>query len=1051
MKNPTSAASNEENTIVRWTGKLLKYRWFALSATLLLTMIVGFGGSRIVFQNDYRVFFSKDNPQLQSYEALQAIYTKDDSVLIVLHHPEEEVYSQSFIATIAYTTDEAWKLPFSTRVDSLTNFQNTEAFEDDLIVEDLVPNPENLTQADLDKIENVARNEPIIWNRAISEDPNTAAVAVTLLFPGKDMNEADIVAAAARELGDRIETQHLGMQVKLTGTAMLNSAFSQSAMRDMSTLIPLMYLAIIIMLLILLRSMLSTVATVIIIITSTMIAMGTLGWLGMSMNGVTSSIPIMVMTLAVADSVHFLITFIQNLRTGKTRNEAIKESMRINFQPITITSLTTVIGFLSLNFSDSPPYRDLGNIVAVGVTAAWFFSIVLLPVLLSLFPIKARSRIREGEVKETTGFAEWVIRWKTPVLIMTTIVTVGLALFLPMNKLNDQFVQYFSEATEFRQDTDFITEHLTGFYNLDYNLSSGESGGISNPDYLTHLENFAVWMRGQPEVVQVNSLADTMKRLNKNMHGDDESYFRIPDERDLAAQYLLLFEMSLPYGLDLNNQINVDKSATRMTVTLKDQTTQEIRSLIDRADAWLIQNTPETFHSLPSSPITMFVYISKRNVESMVIGTTIAIFIISFVLALVLRSVRMGAFSLIPNLAPMAIGLGIWALFRGQIGMSIAPVLGMTLGIVVDDTVHFLSKYLRARREKGYNAEDAIRYAFATVGRALVVTTLVLTVGFLLLGTSTFQLNSWMGQLTAIIIAAALIFDFLFLPAFLMIFDKKTHTVKTLGGSFAKPGLAGASAIALAAISLLAFTPDVQAETPEEKGLAIAREADLRDAGYGDWSASLYMVLTNRHGQSSTREMRFMSLETEDEGDKRLSVFDSPRDVEGTAFLSYTYKEKDDDQWLYLPALRRVKRIASNNQSGPFVGSEFAYEDLASQEVEKYTYIYLRDEVVDGQDCYLVEFTPVDENSGYTKQLVWIDKEHYRTIKTEFYDRKNELLKTLTMSGYQQYKDKHWRADKFTMVNHQTGKSTELQFNDYVFSQGLEENLFTRNALNRIR
>jgi len=250
---------------------------------------------------------------------------------------------------------------------------------------------------------------------------------------------------------------------------------------------------------------------------------------------------------------------------------------------------------------------------------------------------------------------------------------------------------------------------------------------------------------------------------------------------------------------------------------------------------------------------------------------------------------------------------------------------------------------------------------------------------------------------------------------------------------------------------LLSLPFSLFAQTPEEKGLAIAVEADQRNTGFHDTTASLQMLLRNRQGEESTRYIRVRTLEQLDDGDKSLTIFDEPADVQGTAFLSFTHKTGPDDQWLYLPALKRVKRISSRNKSGPFMGSEFAYEDLSSQEVEKYTYKYLNDETYEGMDCFVIERYPTDENSGYTRQVAWIDKQEYRPLKIVFYDRKNSRLKTLTYSDYKQYLDKYWRADRMLMENHQTGKSTLLIWSDYKFQTGLSDRDFNRNALDRVR
>ncbi len=253
-------------------------------------------------------------------------------------------------------------------------------------------------------------------------------------------------------------------------------------------------------------------------------------------------------------------------------------------------------------------------------------------------------------------------------------------------------------------------------------------------------------------------------------------------------------------------------------------------------------------------------------------------------------------------------------------------------------------------------------------------------------------------------------------------------------------------------LSLFLLPLSVTAETPEEKGLAIAKEADRRDTGFEDLTANMLMILKNKHGQESKRRIRVRVLEGVGDGDKSLSIFDNPRDVKGTAFLNFTHKKGDDDQWMYLPALKRVKRISARNKSGSYMGSEFAYEDISSQEVEKYTYKWIRDEEYEGKDCFVIERYPVDKkNSGYTQQVTWIDKNEYREWKIDFHDRKRSLLKTLTIKGYEKYLDKFWRADEMNMINHQNGKSTRLVWSGYKFRTGLKDRDFNKNSLKRAR
>jgi hypothetical protein len=250
--------------------------------------------------------------------------------------------------------------------------------------------------------------------------------------------------------------------------------------------------------------------------------------------------------------------------------------------------------------------------------------------------------------------------------------------------------------------------------------------------------------------------------------------------------------------------------------------------------------------------------------------------------------------------------------------------------------------------------------------------------------------------------------------------------------------------------SALAFAP-LEADSSANQGLAVAREADRRDSGWRDFQAEMTMVLGNRFGQKSTRQMIVRGLEVQGDGDKSLTVFQSPADVQGTAFLSFAHRTRSDDQWLYLPSIKRVKRIASDNRSGPFMGSEFAYEDITAEEVEKYTYKYLREANFDGAACHVVERVPVDPDSGYSRQIAYYDIEHYRLQKIEYFDRRGDSYKTLRFAGYRRYLDRYWRAHDMFMENHQTGKTTRLLWKDYRFRTGLGERHFRQNALQRAR
>ncbi len=755
----------------RFFQTVLDYRWLVMLATLLLAGLMGSGMPRLEFSNDYRMFFSRENPQLRAFEQLQNTYTKNDNVLFVVEPLDGRVFTRDTLSAVAELTRQAWQIPYSLRVDSITNFQHTYAEGDDLVVEDLVLDAENLSDRELAEKQAIATGDPLLVNRLISPEASVTGVNVTVQLPGEHLNEVPQVVAAARAMADAIEAAHPNVRLHLTGIVMMNDAFPTASQGDMQTLYPAMFAMVILVLVVMLRSIPGTLSTLAVIILTIVATMGITGWVGIKLSPPTTIVPIVIMTLAIADCVHILVNFLHGMREGVAKREALLESLRINLQPVFLTSITTAIGFLSLNFSEAPPFRDLGNMSAVGVLLAFVFSMTLMPALMMTLPVRALSGDTRGSLA-MKRFAEFVVRQRRGLLWGMGLLILFLLSQIPNNRLDDQFVKYFDESNSFRQATDFATEHLTGIYMIEYSLESGDSGGIADPDYQRTVDDFAQWYRQQPHVLHVNTLTDIMQRLNRNLHGDDDAWYRLPEDRELAAQYLLLYEFSLPFGLDLNNQINVKKSATRFSVTLESVSTQQLLELEERAQDWLAENAPHMRIEGVSSTI-MFAHIGSRNIVAMLKGTTLALVVISGILIFAFRSLRIGAISLLPNLVPIGMAFGIWGLLVGEVGLALSVVSGMTLGIVVDDTVHFLSKYLRARREKGMSSEDAVRYAFSTVGTALWVTSLVLIVGFGILAFSHFQLNAGMGLLTAITLGLALAADFLFLPPLLIAFGGK--------------------------------------------------------------------------------------------------------------------------------------------------------------------------------------------------------------------------------------------------------------------------------------
>ena len=780
----------------RFAERVLASRWPVIAATLVLVALGSSGIARLEFSADYRIFFDEHNPQLLGLEALENTYGKNENIAFLIVPDDGDATSEDALSAAVWLTKAAWQTPYTRRVDSLANFQYTTADGDDLYVRDLV-DPQELSRAESrSRIRDIALSDPRIAGSILGRNGDVSVVNVTIELPEVGLLDAVAeVAGFARSLAAEAEEQFPGMDLRTVGTVMVNQTFVEASIESQMIFLPASLLLMAVILGVLTRGWAGVAATGMVIVFSILASVGLGGWAGLPFSPPISPAPTIVLMIVVANCVHLLVALQQRLRAGDSKHDAIVESLRRNLHPVFLASLTTALGFLSMNFSEVPPYRHLGNFVAFGIGASFVLSVTFLPALLSLLPVRVvTDRHRRGNPdrhrpdpdrhrpdpdRHRRGLsmdvlADFALRHRKPLFLGWLVIVAAMVLAIPRNELNDVLVHFFDESVEFRQDTDFMDEHLSGNTLLEYSLHASADGGATDPLFLGEVASFAEWYREQPPVRHVAVITDTFQQLNKSMHGDDPAAYRIPESQELAAQYLLLYELSLPQGLDVNNQIDRSRTATRVSVSAETLYSQELLELNARAEAWLDENAPHVASVNSTGPAALFAYIGQRNIRAMLIGTVVVLVAISAILLFALRSLRLGLISIVPNLLPAVLGFGVWGLTVGQVSLSLSVVVAMTVGIVVDDTVHFLSKYRRARLEDGRNPEDAVRYAFDTAGRALVTTTLVLVAGFLIFAFSPFVPTAQVGVLTAMIIGFALIADLSLLPALLTALDRRS-------------------------------------------------------------------------------------------------------------------------------------------------------------------------------------------------------------------------------------------------------------------------------------
>ena len=752
---------------------VLRHRWLIVLATLLVVSLFGFQIRNIAMTDDLNVFFAEDNPQLIAFNQFKDSYGEMQNAYIAIAPENGNVYTRENLALIEAFTNKAWMIPYSRRVDSLQNFQRTRISDDELQVDNTYEDAMSLSDEYIADLRQYASNHDVLADKLVARDGSLAAVAVTFnLTDGEGAPEKrQEVMDFLNELMAQFEADYPGTTFYTTGGVYVNQAFAQAMLKDGLALLPLMVGLMIIFLIIFLRSLAGMFGTLLVIVFSAIVAVGGVVTLGITMTNVTAMAPIVILTVGVADSVHILISMFQSMGHGRSKDEAILETLRINHQPIFLTSLTTIIGFLSLNFNESPPFRDMGNEVAIGVLAAYGFSVLFLPAFLSLIPIKPR-KVKDDDTPAMEHFGAKINNNHIVVLSSMALLIGGLAYQIPKLEFNDMFLEYFDETIEFRRTNDFLMENMVGLITVDFDVDSREEGGINNPAYLRDLERLREWMLTQKKVQYVSSYDSIIFELNKTMHNDDDAFYRTPESRELASQYLLMYEMSLPMGRDISNSISDDRSRSRLTINMENAKTSEILALAENTAAWAKANTPNLSLSPAIGETIMFAHIAERNIISMVNGAFLALFLISIVLLIALRNVKLGFLSLAPNVLPLVMAFGAWSILVGELGMSGGAVLVIALGIIVDDTVHFLSKYLRAKRELGLNTHEAILYSFRTVGVALLVTSIILVIGFTVLYGSAFKPTKDMGLLISLTVAFALIATFFIVPPLLLIADK---------------------------------------------------------------------------------------------------------------------------------------------------------------------------------------------------------------------------------------------------------------------------------------
>ena len=632
---------------------LIKYRYLSIGLVKIVVCLLATGLTKLTFNPDLETYFPEGHPAVIRYNEIDDMFIPTDNLIIAVHSNEGTLFNGDSLKVIEELTRKSWTIPYSVRVDSLTNYSYVKSVNDDLIVEPFIEEAEKKSIEFIERRKDLVTGEDIIYKSLISEDKKTSVVSIIVDPPGpnKEDQNSELINYILGFI-EPIKESNENLDIRLLGNPYLDYISPRIVKAEMPVVMPLMLLLIFLIVFLMIRSYVAVLATFVVILMSLIATFGSIGILGSPLNQMVTTIPILIITLALADCIHLFSIYFQNRVKGISSKESMEKSLEMNIQPLFLTTISTCIGFLCLNFIEVAPLRDFGNAVAIGIGFAFIFTIFFIAPIVSFFEVKTASKVTK-QTRFSTSVGSFILKNGNKLIFSITSISFLILLCIPMNELDENPTQMYAEGfTSFSSDTLWLDEKLSVTFPVNF-LATNEEGQVSDPDFLKILDKFSVWLEEREQVNHVTSLANNMKNLNKSMHGDDPEWKKIPENADLSAQYLFFYEMSLPMGLDLNSSISQDRKSTKISATLKDMSANEFKEFNNEVLGYIQQNNLENMISEPSSFRVIFTYMVEAIVNSLLYGLFIGILLITLIIGLFFRSYLLPALSIFPNILPI--------------------------------------------------------------------------------------------------------------------------------------------------------------------------------------------------------------------------------------------------------------------------------------------------------------------------------------------------------------------------------------------------------------
>ena len=758
----------------KFVNYIIHFRWYIAILIPLFTLGIATQLKDIEFEGSYRVWFAEDSETLQKYDSFRAVFGNDDGVSIIFKD-ENGILNAKALHVIERITDRLWETKYISRVDSLTNFQyvhSTKEAPDDILVENFIDNIDAMTPQDFKDKENAALHEDQLIGSIISEDLKTTMIVGRLTPKATDVvNSAAQIQKSVLKIIE--EEKNSNYKFRLAGGPILDMTFISLGTHDATTYTPIAIIFVMLMLWFIFRSVPGMILSISVVIFTFLIVLAIQVILGYKINNFTANLPIFVIAIGIADAMHLFWIYLLGRKKHLDNHEAIFYSVNKNFLPILLTTLTTAVGFASLGISDVIPIRTLGIATATASLLAFAFTIFFVPAVLAIIKpnIKAKKENKPNSNaihinSFSHKYSKFIIKYHLQIIIASIIIFGSMGLGLAQLKVDSNTVRYFREDVPFRQTVKFSQENLTGPMAYELVIDSKRMDGIKAPEFLRAVEKFEKDFKAQyKDVRHTSSLLDVIKKFNEVLNQSKT----IPDSQNLIAQYLLLYSLSLPQGMEINDKMDVDEQYLRLTAKINIVNTSLDLEMIQWAEDWWKQ-TPYTAEL--NGQTAMFAHMQKDVTDTLIQSIALAIFVVSLMMLLIFKSIRIIPFFIIPNILPITLVLGVMGWIGITIDIGVAISGAIIIGVAVDDTIHFLVKYKEARA-RGYDFENTLAYVMQYAGAAIVFTTVILSSAFMIFSFSQFMPNVNFGIVTAIALVIAVLVDLVMLPAILCKYDGK--------------------------------------------------------------------------------------------------------------------------------------------------------------------------------------------------------------------------------------------------------------------------------------